>query len=749
MYAFVVLDITSSAIDKPFLYMVPEKLKESLEIGSSVLVPFGKGNTLKTAYIIGLEASVSHNDKRLDNKSLSELKLKEISSLSPKKLPISSRLLSLAVWLKNRYGSTLANAINTVIISKEKVRLHKHMLISLNVSDEKLNSYMQKNVKNSHKARLRLINALISNRVIDDEIVRQLSIGRTAIDRLKADGIISVDEDVRFKKDKPIIKDDIVLSDEQRKVVDGIADYCEEMKDTGDVAISLVHGVTGSGKTNVYIELIKRVVNNNKQAILLIPEISLTQQNILRFHKSFADRVSFIHSRLSKTERYERILKAENKEIDIMIGPRTALFTPFDDIGIIIIDEEHESSYNSDRTPKYSAIEVAIKIASMHGAAVVLGSATPSVESYYRAINGEYKLFEMKNRYGVAQLPKIQVVDLKKELIAGNRDIFSRDLIRLIDDRLGKKEQVMLFLNRRGYYGFNACKACGEVIKCPHCDVALSLHADGKLKCHYCGYEVKAYSRCPSCGSSYIGSMNEGTQQVEERLKAYFPDIRILRMDADTTARKEGADRILESFSNYEADVLIGTQMIVKGHDFPRVTLMGVLIADMALNISNYTAGERCFQILMQASGRAGRAEKKGAVIMQTYRPEHFCIEMAKKGDYKGFYNEEIQYRKLMSYPPFSKLILIIMQSKNEEYLEKATFYMKAFLDKESEKNHVMIIGPSTPAIAKLNDMYRKYIYLKHHDINRLLYLRNRIMAYVEINRGYDMVDVQFEYKPE
>lgn len=677
MYAWVILDITSSEVDKPFLYLLPYELIGRVDIGTAVSVPFGKGSRLKTAYIIGLDKEISLNDKRLNNKNISELKLKYVDSIADKKLEISSKALKLAIWLKDRYGSTLANAISTVIISKERVRVRK---------------------------------------------------------KKDRDSIIPCEE--------------FTLNSEQKAVVDGIFEYSEGMLVKNETPVSLIYGVTGSGKTNVYIELIRRVVNSGRQAILLIPEISLTMQNIKRFEKSFGDRATFIHSKLSKGERYERIQRAKNREIDIMIGPRTALFTPFSDIGIIIIDEEHENSYNSDRTPKYNAKEVAIKIAEMHGASIVLGSATPSVESFYMALNKEYALFEIKNRYGEATLPNVRVVDMKKELLNGNRDIFSRALISLIDDRLKKNEQIMLFLNRRGYFGFNACRACGEVIKCPHCDVSLSLHYDGKLKCHYCGYEVHAYKNCPSCGSGYIGSMNAGTQQVEEQIYKYFPKIRVLRMDADTTSRKYDTDKILESFDNYEADILIGTQMIVKGHDFPRVTLMGILLADLALNISSYTASERCFQILMQASGRVGRGESKGEVVLQTYRPEHFCIEMAKKGDYRGFYDEEIEYRKLMSYPPFSRLMLIVLQCANEEHLIKATDFMKQFILIEAEKYNIFVIGPSVPAISKVNDLYRRFIYVKHRDFDRVISLRNRITAYVEINRGYDNVDVQFEYRP-
>ncbi len=677
MYVWVILDITSSQVDKPFLYLLPNELVGQVDIGTALNVPFGNGNKLKTAYIIGLDKEISENDKRLNNKNINELKLKYVDSIADKKLEISKKALNLAVWLKDRYGSTLSSAINTVMVSKERVRARK-------------------------------------------------------------------------KREKKTISscEDFILNSEQKSVVDGIFEYSKNSLLKNETPISLIYGVTGSGKTNVYIELIRRVVNNGQQAVLLIPEISLTMQNIRRFEKSFGDRATFIHSKLSKGERYERIQKARNREIDIMIGPRTALFTPFSNIGIIIIDEEHENSYNSDRSPKYNAKEVAIKIADMNNALIVLGSATPSVESFYRALNNEYALFEIKNRYGTAKPPKIHIVDMKRELVSGNRDIFSRDLLRLIDNRLRKNEQIMLFLNRRGYFGFNACRACGEVIKCPHCDVSLSLHFDEKLRCHYCGYEVPAYHNCPSCNSGYIGSMNAGTQQVQEQIHRYFPKARALRMDADTTSRKYDTDKILDSFAGGDAEILIGTQMIVKGHDFPRVTLMGILLADLALNISSYTASERCFQILMQASGRVGRGNSLGEVVLQTYRPEHFCIQMAKNGDYRGFYEEEINYRRLMNYPPFANFMLIVLQCLDEEHLVRATDFMKQFILSEAKKYNIFVIGPSIPPISKVNDLYRRFIYVKHRDFDRVIFLRNRIMAYAEINRGYDNIDIQFEYRP-
>src|SRR5699024_9713449 len=439
---------------------------------------------------------------------------------------------------------------------------------------------------------------------------------------LEEQGVLAIESEQVFRtplKETGRQEEAIDYTPEQRQIIDRFReDYLQGIRHT-----YLIHGVTGSGKTEVYMEMIRTVVEQGKQAIVLIPEIALTYQTVMRFYRRFGDRVSMMNSRLSEGERHDQMMRASSGQVDVMIGPRSALFTPFPDLGLIVIDEEHELTYKSEQTPRYHARETAIKRAQSEGASVVLGSATPSMEAMYRARRGEYILFEMKNRSRMQEMAEVYTVDLREELKDGNRSILSRKLAGLMRDRLDKKEQIMLFLNRRGYSGFISCRECGHVIKCPHCNVSLSVHRDGRMRCHYCGYSAPRVTECPECGSRHIGEFRAGTQQIEDIVKAEFPEARVLRMDMDTTRQKDAHEKILSAFANEEADVLVGTQMIVKGHDFPNVTLVGVLAADMSLYTSDYRSGERTFQLLTQAAGRAGRGEKPGEAVIQAYDPSH------------------------------------------------------------------------------------------------------------------------------
>ena len=475
---------------------------------------------------------------------------------------------------------------------------------------------------------------------------------------------------------------------------------------------------------------------------MLIPEIALTFQTVMRFYKRFGDTVSIMHSRLSKGERYDQYVRAKKGLINIMIGPRSALFTPFENLGLIVIDEEHEGAYKSEGIPKYHAVGVAKELARMNNASLILGSATPSVDSYYKALTGEYTLFELKERAANAKMPQVYVVDLKEELKSGNRSIFSRQLKGLIMDRLNKKEQIMLFINRRGYFGFISCRACGHVMKCPHCDISLTSHKNGKLVCHYCGHTEKQVSLCPKCGSKYISALRGGTQMVEEAIAKEFPQARVLRMDLDTTAGKEGHEKILSAFAGEEADILVGTQMIVKGHDFPNVTLVGILAADISRHASDYRAGERTFELLTQAAGRAGRGDTEGEVVIQAYDTENFAIETAAKQDYVEYYNQEIMYRTLLSYPPVSNMLLVKFSSKYEEKLIKAVNTVKI------QKEGVMVIGPSDAQLYKADDIYNKVIYYKTEDYEVLTQMKDKVEEFVKDNPDFKYVSVQFDFNP-
>jgi primosomal protein N' (replication factor Y) (superfamily II helicase) len=735
MYADIIVDISHEQLDRTFQYAVPEKMEQDIDVGVLVNVPFGRGNRTITGYVIELS-----NEPKLDID-----KIKYIDSIVPDKVKAVSRMIKLAAWLKHNYGSTMNQALKTVIPVKEKVKHKEKKSVRLVIDRHEAQSYIELFVKKNAKARLRLLQALMQEQVIDCAIVKEkLNITMQTVNTLVKLGIADIEVENIYRN--PIKNTDdsekrLTLNPEQKHVVDTfIKDY-----DNGNRHTYLIHGVTGSGKTLCYLDMIEHVVSHKKQVIMLIPEIALTFQTVQRFYRRFGDRVSIINSRMSKGERYDQFLRAMRGEIDIMIGPRSALFTPFSDIGLIVIDEEHESAYNSEQSPRYHAKETAIYIAKEHNASVILGSATPSVETYYHALTGEYKLFTLSRRALGNELPKVYVEDLREELKSGNRSILSRRLKALIEDRLNNNKQVMLFLNKRGYAGFISCRSCGHVMKCPHCDISLTFHKNGKLVCHYCGYEQPSVNLCPKCGSRYISGFRAGTQQVEEVIKKMYPAARTLRMDMDTTTGKEGHEKILSAFANHEADILIGTQMIVKGHDFPDVTLVGVLAADMSLYSGSYMAAERTFQLLTQAAGRAGRGDTPGEVVIQTYTPDNYSIKTAQAQDYNAFYEEEIAYRRLMEYPPISNMLKVSIASKNEKILDAAADYIKNNHNR-FHGNEINVYDPVNAGIYKINDIYTKLIYAKAQDYEALTDFKDKIE---DISKNADIfknVNTQFEF---
>lgn len=537
------------------------------------------------------------------------------------------------------------------------------------------------------------------------------------------------------------------LSESQSAIVNSIVeDFRAGVRNT-----YLIHGVTGSGKTEVYMELIEQMIGMGRQAIMLIPEIALTYQTLVRFYRRFGEKVSVMNSRLSAGERSDQYERAARGDIDIMIGPRSALFTPFERLGLVIIDEEHENSYKSESMPKYHAREVAGELCRIKNASLVLGSATPSIESYYRVKKGEISLFTLKERLAGGQLPKVYVEDLRNELKSGNRSIFSRRLYSLIADRLQKGEQTILFLNRRGYAGFVSCRACGHVMKCPHCDVSLSEHTDrfrnSKLVCHYCGYMTLGVTNCPQCGSKYILGFRAGTQQIEELLHKEFPTARVLRMDADTTRTKNSYERILSQFANEGADILVGTQMIVKGHDFAKVTLVGILAADMSLHTGDYRAGERTFQLLTQAAGRAGRSTLPGEVVIQTYQPEHYAVVHAANQDYEHFYADEIAYRDLMMYPPVAHMMAVLVLSDNEKAGAEQARMLAEQAKQQFGDQRLVLIGPTEACIGKINDIYRYIFYIKHREYQVLTAVKDALEQTIHAMK-WNADSVQFDFDP-
>ena len=700
-YADVIIDISHEKVDRTFQYKIPEALRETVLVGTSVMVPFGRGNRLSAGYVVEIT----------DQAEFDEEKMKEIYSLSKQKVSPSEDALKLAVFLKETYGSTMIAALKTVLPVKREVKAKEKKTIVRQMTGEEIRSLLAESIRKHQTGKTRFLAALTEEKKLPYELVTgKLHIAPSTIKSLISQQVITVETESYYRNPVRLEagrREEKKLSNEQQAIVDTvIAD-----RDAGICKTYLIHGITGSGKTEVYLSLIEETVKRGRQCIMLIPEIALTYQTLLRFYKRFGDRVSVLNSSLSEGERYDQCERARKGEIDVIIGPRSALFVPFEKLGMIVIDEEHEPSYKSETMPRYHARETAEYLASLKGASLVLGSATPSLEAYSRAKKGEYELFTLTRRLTGGRLADVSVVDLRKELKEGNRSIFSRKLQELIEDRLSRKEQIMLFLNRRGYAGFVSCRSCGLVMKCPHCDVSLSEHRNGRLVCHYCGYETSQVTRCPQCGSKYILGFRAGTQQIEEVLHKMYPQARVLRMDADTTKTKDSYEDILSRFANEEADILVGTQMIVKGHDFPNVTLVGVLAADMSLHTGDYRASERTFQLLTQAAGRAGRGSLAGEVVIQTYQPDHYAVVHAAAQDYEGFYEEEMLMRQMMGYPPFSAFFSILLTGAAQEEAAQAAQELAERLAQADEEEIATILGPT--ALPKFRGEYRCQIIVK------------------------------------
>lgn len=737
-YASVIVDISHEKLDRVFQYRVPKELQNRLQAGMQVEVPFGMGNRRMKGYVVGLSEEPDYPPE----------KIKPLTGIVEGSVKAESQLIALAAWMHERYGSTMNQALKTVLPVKQKTKQKQSRRLVLKIPVPEGEILLQEYERKLYRAKARLLKALLEEGTLSwQKATDGLKISAQVIQRLANAGVLKVEAETRYRNpyEGHFTKREqqVVLNEEQENAVEGIwADYKEGIRKT-----YLLHGVTGSGKTEVYMELIARLIQTGRQAVVLIPEIALTFQTVRRFYERFGDRVSVMHSRLSDGERYDQFLRAKEGEIDVIIGPRSALFAPFPKIGMIIIDEEHESSYKSETVPRYHAREAAVFRAGMCGASVILGSATPSVESYYRAKTGVYGLYRLSGRYKDACLPKVSIIDLRTELKEGNRSIFSRKLREALGERLQKRQQAMLFINRRGLSGFVSCRSCGEAILCPHCDVTLSLHNDGSLKCHYCGYETHMPKTCPSCGSKYISGFRAGTQQIEREVVKIFPKARVLRMDYDTTRTKESYEQILTAFGKGEADVLVGTQMIVKGHDFPNVTLVGVLAADLSLYAPDYRASERTFQILTQAAGRAGRGALPGEAVIQTYRPEHYSIRTAAEQDYENFFRQEMLYRKMLGYPPAASMLGIYLTGPSEELLKECSERMGRLLRRLLVEG-LVVVGPAAAALARKNDVYRRVIYLKHSCEAAILKAEKELQRELEQDTIWQKIYIQFDHNP-
>ena len=749
MYANVIVDISHEKLDKTFQYSIPDELLCDIRPGVCVDIPFGSRTI--TGYVIEVTDEPEYDPART----------KPLIGIKANSVAVEAKLIALAAWIRRNYGSTMNQALKTVIPVKKQAKEQVSRSIALKIDKVRARAQLALCEAKKQKAKARLFRALIDA----DEgasleysfVTGKLSVSAATIRALEQSGFIEVITQNGYRnpvEHMSVDTYDKVLNAAQQSVVDAIeGDIASGLRNT-----YLIKGVTGSGKTEVYMELIAHCIQSGRQAIVLIPEIALTYQTVMRFFARFGNRVSIINSRLSNGERYDQFERAKNGDIDIMIGPRSALFTPFSNLGLIIIDEEHENSYKSESVPRYHAREVAIEYARMSDAVVVLGSATPSVDSFYKAKTGVYRLLELDTRVDDRPLPKCEIVDLRQELREGNRSILSTRLQELMEERLLNGQQTMLFLNRRGKSAFMSCRACGFVVKCPHCDVSLSEHSGGVMVCHYCGYRQPVPKVCPSCGSKYISGFKAGTQKIEAMVAKRFPQARILRMDYDTTRAKDSYEKILQAFSNHEADILIGTQMIVKGHDFSNVTLVGVLAADMSLHVNDFHAAERTFALLTQAAGRAGRGKLPGNVVIQTYDPDHYAIQTAKEQDYEAFYDKEIEYRRLMNYPPVWNMLLIHVTSPDEsecgsvaQRVHDTAVQMISHIEKSQspdDRHQIQLIGPADATIAKVNDIYRKVIYMKTSDYAALISIKDGIEQAVKADTVMKHANISFDFNP-
>lgn len=749
MYANVIVDISHEKLDKTFQYSIPDELLCDIRLGVCVDIPFGSRTI--TGYVIEVTDEPEYDPART----------KPLIGIKANSVAVEAKLIALAAWIRRNYGSTMNQALKTVIPVKKQAKEQVSRSIALKIDKVRARAQLALCEAKNQKAKARLFRALID---ADDGasleysfVTGKLSVSAATIRALEQSGFIEVITQTGYRnpvEHMSVDTYDKVLNAAQQSVVDAIeGDIASGLRNT-----YLIKGVTGSGKTEVYMELIAHCIQSGRQAIVLIPEIALTYQTVMRFFARFGNRVSIINSRLSNGERYDQFERAKNGDIDIMIGPRSALFTPFSNLGLIIIDEEHENSYKSESVPRYHAREVAIEYARMSDAIVVLGSATPSVDSFYKAKTGVYRLLELNTRVDDRPLPKCEIVDLRQELRDGNRSILSTRLQELMEERLLNGQQTMLFLNRRGKSAFMSCRACGFVVKCPHCDVSLSEHSGGVMVCHYCGYRQPVPKVCPSCGSKYISGFKAGTQKIEAMVAKRFPQARILRMDYDTTRAKDSYEKILQAFSNHEADILIGTQMIVKGHDFSNVTLVGVLAADMSLHVNDFHAAERTFALLTQAAGRAGRGKLPGNVVIQTYDPDHYAIQTAKEQDYEAFYDKEIEYRRLMNYPPVWNMLLIHVTSPDEsecgsmaQRVHDTAAQMISHIENSQspdDRHQIQLIGPADATIAKVNDIYRKVIYMKTSDYAALISVKDGIEQAVKADTAMKNANISFDFNP-
>lgn len=798
--ASVIVDNAARETDKPFEYLIPEELQALVKIGMRVVVPFGKGNKYIEGYLIDIKDNSDYDIKKLKaigdviddtlyfddemlklayflkeryNATLSE----SFNAILPSGIKFKEKLF---IKLNPSYSNILGEKYKKVIsgLNEDKFvefndlkkqiggNLQRSVLFGMErvgVVEIKRDIIQNTKIKNlevyipgeydvcqdfitefekKRKKQVEILKVMISEE-------QELTLGQIVEKYECSPGVVKslYEAGVLIKKEIEVFRNPsereykygrVELTEDQQLAIESILNSYKKGR-----SVSLIRGVTGSGKTEIYLNLVERCINKGCGAIVMVPEISLTPQTLERFKGRFGNTVAILHSRLSNGERYDEWRRIKSGDVKVVVGARSAVFAPVLNLKLIIIDEEHEYSYKSDSSPKYHTVEVASFRVNQNKGLLVLGSATPSLESYYKALNGEYNLVTINKRVMDIKMPEVKIVDMREELKGGNKSIFSTALQDEIGINLERGEQTILFLNRRGHSTFISCRECGYVCKCSNCDVSLTYHiSTNKLVCHYCGSEHKSPSICPKCGSKYIKYFGTGTEKIEMEIKRLFPEARTLRMDMDTTRKKGQHERIYEDFKNHKADILIGTQMISKGMDFKGVTLVGIIAADMTLNLPDFRAPERTFQLITQVSGRAGRGELKGRVIVQTYDSEHYSIEYASNGDYIGFYEKEILYRKMLNNPPFTDILYVLLASENEETLIKNSMALRDKISGSINLKNIEMLGPAPCHVGKIKNIYRWHMIFKGdvysyiRDISDIIYksIDGNISCSIDIN---------------
>lgn len=723
MYAEILIEYPTKKIDKYFTYKIPSTLQDTINIGMKVKVPFG--NKTINGFVMNIK-----------NEYNNDYELKEIIDVIDKELMLNKELMELGKYLQEKTLCPLISAYQTMLPSSLKIKdndtnynFYKTYIV-LNKDKEYIRNYIIEYKKNNKQSEL--LNTLLNN----DKVLKK-ECSTNAVKVLKEKELIKEIKEQEYRINKISNKDVIKypLNNEQLNVYN-------EISNTLNYQTFLLEGITGSGKTEVYLNLIDNVIKQGKTAILLVPEITLTMQIVNRFYEWFGGNVAIFHSALSNGEKYDEYLKILRGEVSVVVGTRSAIFAPLKDLGIIIIDEEHSDTYKQDNTPRYNAIDIAKKRCEYHNIPLVLGSATPTLETRARALKGVYKHLTLTKRAGKSILPDVCIISMVEEIKKRNF-IFSEELINDINDRLSKNEQIIILLNRRGYSTTINCSNCGFTYKCPNCDIALTYHkSTNNLRCHYCGYFTKKNDICPNCKEDGLNYLGLGTEKVEVELNKLFPMAKVIRMDQDTTSKKGSHERIIKDFKEKKYDILLGTQMISKGLDFPYVTLVGIINADTTLNIPDFRSNERTFALLYQASGRAGRSNILGKVIIQTYNPDNYVLNCVKNNDFNSFYNYEMNIRKLLKYPPYYYLVsLKIISSDYNVALDNANKVFKYLKDNIDSSS--IVLGPTTANLFKFNNMYRFQIVIKYRFDNKLMkVLKDLDNIYINDNKTNLEIDI-------